>query len=1596
MSMNKTLLSIGITCALFGNAFAATPHLHASKPLTQHVLQQETNNKIASSAFNYKQGIDVSINPRTGQANVNLPLAQLTGTTGMGYAVNLIHQQYNTNTRYVINPNEPSWTLGLPYIAINGDDSSGTLHLGSGGSYAFTCQGTACTLPLYKLQNIQLQKVNNVANPFPGGSSIAYVLTALSGTKTYFDTNGNIVFQENALGQKLFFATTPGNISGQPIASIQYITNNQADIGSTPSASEHTLTFDTAGDTFHLHTSSGISGDDAAKTYTVTSNPNLITITAPKTANETQAQTTTIQLTQNQDGSGTHINAVIYPTGLQQQFGQRVQGPPTPLNQSQNYYYYHQSNLSGANITLASSDTLVVKPNATNINQNFANGGYFYVGNPNFCSLQNEQQDCLVQNNNFYNAFYSVASIQPSPASNPGTTPYLATVKTYNHFHLLVNEETVGLATNDASTYQQGTLISSNDTWYAGQTLPSLSALADYLTGKTTKTAFNQYLPNDGNNQIKAYSQAPANYQSPVMQLSVLTKNGHKRVMVTTTQYNDFGQTTQVTKYELVDGQFKKIDEQVSTYDNPTAVSSTSTQYGVLLTSINTVYDPKTGHAIKTTETKNTPDTTFRNLIMSSTQSVLNYDAQGKPLSSAVVLSETQTTYAPAMIDGKANPFVGKPETQTVTKHYGTMTKMAETQTSYQFADNVTISNDLFSDGSWQANGIQRTFSKLMEITSTNSVNGVPQSRSITYVDPATGNTVKTVSQVVEGSITASPLTWITMSDNTSAYDVKGRVISQTDHFTGKALYVVYDDTNHTVTEYGDTKGSKSGGKKLAATPSNDVATTPIKKIQFNEFGQPVTTYSNANPGFINAHIHTGTLTATDNPDNGNYGSTLHEISHVTYNPNTGMKDAVETFAIPASSALLQTATPTQLTNTTYQYDQFGRVLHTDTTCNGTSCPGTNSTGVTTQYTYQDTYMQPTVSGTLSNKGKVTTTTTYQGGTASGVDLAQSQVKNNLGEVLTQSVTPVNQTTLQATASGMDIPTSGVSTTKTYNNLGQVTEQDVYHNGILAQTTHYTYDPIYGSVNITNVTDLGNELPSTDQHQATLSTDTFHDINGKTIATLTTMTNAYGKNQTTYYLSPLHIYDSSIPGDPLVETLPFNSDVAQKTAKLVGNTSFTQISNDWLKAAASACPSSSATNATFDCKHQVKFDYDTLNLNTADGKQAIVHAGLLNQEQFWGGTDYWYFYGQITGTRTTSNGSLNIWYPVKTDSCYTVAPASGGAAPAPLQNCGQSFPASAFTYSPYTNPVTASTPESGGHVHWTYNNKGKVTAIIGEVPTDNAEHMIPGPIAYAYNNEDQLTSITYPGFPHATGAAAVPHSMYYSYDNHGNESQVQDYAGNVTTYTYQQGTGGKWLIASATQNDPTGKFIGSVAYQYFNNNATLNKCVNATGLPSTALGPNGEKCAEFTSYTYTPDTGEVKTIDNAFVNYQPDGNTLMPTRTLNLSYTYFLDGNMKSKTLSANFNLQDPSDLTKPTSYTKDYSYILDKLYGVKVASSQNASFLPAPGTNTLSYQYSAAGNLLQAPHYSEQGGAPNGVDKMTYNDVNQISSYVPGGSSSN
>jgi len=98
MSINKTLLSISITCALFGNAFAITPHIHSDKTVTQHVLQQETNNKIASSAFNYKQGIDVSINPRTGQANVNLPLAQLTGTTGMGYAMNLIHQQYNTNT----------------------------------------------------------------------------------------------------------------------------------------------------------------------------------------------------------------------------------------------------------------------------------------------------------------------------------------------------------------------------------------------------------------------------------------------------------------------------------------------------------------------------------------------------------------------------------------------------------------------------------------------------------------------------------------------------------------------------------------------------------------------------------------------------------------------------------------------------------------------------------------------------------------------------------------------------------------------------------------------------------------------------------------------------------------------------------------------------------------------------------------------------------------------------------------------------------------------------------------------------------------------------------------------------------------------------------------------------------------------------------------------------------------------------------------------------------------------------------------------------------------------------------------------------------
>ena len=1565
--LSQAILLATVTSCMSSTVYATALHGHQHDVKHSVVKQQLQASKpnIVSNAFNYKKNMSIAVNDRTGQVTINLSLGGLIGLTSSGLQLNLNYAIYQANTHYSVIANTANagvmthWTLALPYVS-NPLSTTPTLHLGDGSSYQYDPDVSGSHLDNYSLSNLVFQKVS-------GG----FELINLNGSKTLFDQNGNVTSIENALGQKTSFTVNPDNNQ------VTSITNKDNTITFTPDQASNGVTItlpETDGQKRAYHISSQVnSGGNGTSTISI---------------QDPSSQTTKFTV----QASG-YITNVSYPTGLQQSFmlnSQTINGNP--------FQWINQSSLAGQ------SETLQQYYHLNQVNPLSNNGTANYFFDPQ-CSTS----DCVMKTKTDY--LYTVTSFQRSP-KNDGT--WIETVKTYNHLHLLVStQEVAGI--KDPQNHQYDPNIdqsfSKNYTWYAYQKgnsgtykVPSMAQLTAYFKDPSADPSFNSYLPDDKTNQL-TYQEKPANYQSPVMQLSVLTKDGHKRVMVTTTQYNDFGQTTQVTKYELVNGQFKKIAEQVSTYDNPTSVSPTSTQYGVLLTSTNTVYDPKTGLAVKTTETKNTPDTTFPNLISTSTQSVQNYE-QGKPLP-ALVLSETHTTYAPAMIDGKTNPFVGKPLTQTVTKHYGTVTENAETQTSYQFADNVTIDNDAFIAGSWQTQAIQRTFTKLLEVTSTSLVNNVPQSRSISYVDPATGNTVRVIKQVVVGSLTAKPVAWITMSDDTSAYDVKGRVISQTAHLTGKSLYVVYDDTKHTVTEYGNTKNGKGGGKKLAATPGNDVATTPVKKIQFNEFGQPVTTYSNANPGFSNSHIHTAALSAANNPDNGNYGNTLHEISHVTYSPNTGMKDSIETFAIPASSTLLQAATPTQLTNTTYQYDQFGRVLDTETTCNGNTCPGTDSTGVTTHYTYQDAYVQPTGtssllqagagSDTLSNKGKVTTTTTYQGGTASGVDLAQSQVKNNLGEVLTQSVTPLNTMALQSTENGKDIPSAGVSTTRTYNNLGQVTEQDVYHNGVLAQRTQYIYDPIYGSVNITNVTDLGNELPSTDQHQAIMSTNTFYDINGKTIATLTMMTNAYGKNKTTYYLSPLHIYDSSIPGDPLVETLPFNSGVAENTAKLVGNTSFTQISNDWLKAAASACPSSSATNATFDCKHQVKFDYDTLKMNAANGKQYLVHAGLLNQEKFWGGTDYWYFYGQITGTRTLKDGQvLNIWYPVKTDSCYTVAPASGGAAPAPLQNCGQSFPASAFTYSPYTNPVTTSTAESGGHVHWTYNNKGKVTAIIGEVPTDNAEHMIPGPISYAYNNEDQLTSITYPGFPHAKGAAAVPHSMYYSYDNHGNESQVQDYAGNVTTYTYQQGTGGKWLIASATQNDPTGKPIGSVAYQYFNNNATLNKCVNATGLPSVALGPKGEKCAEFTSYTYTPDTGEVKTIDNAFVNYKPDGKTLMPKRTLNLSYTYFLDGNMKSKTLDANFNLQNPSDLTKPTSYTKQYSYVLDKLYGVKVASSKNASFLPAPGTNALSYQYSAAGNLLQAPHYGEKGGAPNGVDKMTYNDVNQIHSYVPGGSSSN
>ncbi|WP_119327814.1 RHS repeat domain-containing protein [Cysteiniphilum halobium] len=1521
----KTLAVMLGLAAASGAIYAAPVHAQANKSPTKAEVslkkaQVTDSSKVVSQAFNFNSMQIAQVNQRTGQASLNIPIGSVSGALVKNKALAL---SFNWQTlqlpRYTIVGNN-TWSLNLPYIDIKQD----TLHMENGASYSF--DGNTYQFNDVKVDKVQLQGFSNGKQVTIDGNSatIYYMLTDFQGAKLYFDHNGNVVFMSGILRAESSSKTA----NNQDVLYVQY--NNETDtnaqvssITSLNGSIKNTVSFDGQGGsvTVTLPDMGGL-----ARTYTIATSGNDTTITNP--AN----QTTTVTIDKDSNSVVQDVT-VAYPTGLTQVFNYQNTGFSS--FDDPNYTFVRSENLSDSssniNITRYYSYGIALKDGARNFfwNNSCGNG-----------------QDCVLQDKNY---LYQTAVISKNPAGNG----WLETVTTYNHFSFPVKEVTYlrpesaspAHGVDQSSPDQEGwPVLSSQSTWYFGQDLSKA--------------------PDAPDNQID-YSTATPNYEMPVQTKSVITENGVTRTTYQRMIYTYYGQLWRKDVYKGDSCSPDNLVEEVnnSYLEDPLSPATPKNfgqgDYGFQVASAVTTYE--NGVAQHTSLVVNTPDDTFgqqtkmqQSFYLPGYFEIAQFSTSPAQVTPKNVTPIKTVSY---LYNTDANsPFYGQ-STQTSIA-WGATTNAKEGAKPLMTSSNsklipgpISFNYQVFDNGSWSQKTV--TYSQGVIITESIVPNEAP---SWVVTDVATGEEVAQNSgagsyTVANGGITFVPTTGVASVTVVTAYDVLGRVIATDNLLTGAATFYSYDDTagQLSATQYSTADTSSKNGLASGA-----FATT-IEKTNFNAMGQVTSVYSNINPN--------GAVLQT---------TPVYQVSSNQYSVDTGLLTASNSY-LPANGSGLkgnQDASNSVLTNTSsITYDNFGRKLEVNSSCVKNSVVGCAYTGnYTTKYSYNDAFAANTSAGVLkadasnvSNKGQVTVTTIYPtlANNADATNVTNVQTQNNLGQVISQTVKQAVNADLNGQLGSFNIPDE-IQQTSQYNADGSVKETDFYildntgtpqlikkafysyyRPGLVASkiVEDFGYDQPNGEAGITTNTGISAKTP------AVTATYYYYNDNQSAsyvvsdkgaavpVTTLVVNQNANGQGQLSAYLSPLRLYRQN----ELIYTIPYSADAQKKVQAsveaAVGKTNV-------LPSAAIALPvatniinavnlatysdfekACTATGTNFDCAHTAMFHYNS------NGNQT--------QEDFWANSSgqpmksFWSFYNDKAQ---------------QTDTCITLNGAVANA------NCNDAL----------------------DHVHYDYftsgPNNGQLESV-GTVAGDTKltqEHILPGAITYAYTDAGQLQSITYPAIviPGLNKTIPAKTLTYNSYTSSNNEAKVTDYEGNVTNYTYVEVAGSE-LIQSAIQTDAKGQKIASVDYTYSPQGHVLSKEVYTY--------PNGNKTLADTS-TYQYDVyGNLTEIKHNFTIPGNPGN-----KYITLDYTYYADGNLRSKHLVANFDFNDPTKKDGSMDKTTYYSYASGKLLNVQEQNPNASQF------SHEAYQFNAAGDLLKAP---TEGSNGSGNDLMTYNNINQITS---------
>ena len=482
---------------------AKKANTHQTTHANTVVSEAQSQQQIVSNAFNYRQNVQASVNPRTGTFSITQTDVTLPGINGLNLAIGTRFEENNMTNHFHIGE---GWSYNFAYISTDTEDGDlHYLHTDSGQVFQIINQDGTLQLKDYGIKNMTISYANN--SPFSGAT---WVLSMQDGSKEYFNNNGDLIAITNRFGNHITFAYSgPGMLSsitdtyGHKVTVTNTVNNGNGNITLTL-PDQHTLTYTIINN--HLTSKTDQLGDVTHFAYN-SAEPN-------------------------------DISSISYPTG------------------AQTVIHYHGSvdnAIPGLEGKVAYVSSLVQFPtgeenpqNAYTTTYNVQSNGNTnnYLGNPfDFPQGQDNQYDALMQETTQPNYTYSTTQTQAG----------VTTVSVYNHFHQLISQK-IQSAVDDSK-------IRTTQYWYP--------------------------IGADGANaQYPAISieNAPATYSMPTKEtVTYYDPNvpGITRSVTTTTQYNDYGQTTQQQQTVMVNGKATTTTSTSTYFENnyglPDTTSTTFT-----------------------------------------------------------------------------------------------------------------------------------------------------------------------------------------------------------------------------------------------------------------------------------------------------------------------------------------------------------------------------------------------------------------------------------------------------------------------------------------------------------------------------------------------------------------------------------------------------------------------------------------------------------------------------------------------------------------------------------------------------------------------------------------------------------------------------------------------------------------------------------------------------------------------------------------------------------------------------------------------------------------------------------------------------------